>query len=65
MWPLWHRSFLNNRDALNSDRPYRKAWPHEEVVAYLQENAGSIFDPGVVLRTSPLFSVTFCELRKS
>lgn len=48
--PLTARIFtmVDNWDALNSNRPYRKAWTRGEVVAYLQENAGSIFDPGVV-----------------
>lgn len=35
-------------DALTSDRPYKKAWPVEEAVANLQENAGSHFDPALV-----------------
>jgi len=35
-------------DALGSDRPYRPAWPQDKVRAYLQEQAGSQFDPGVV-----------------
>ena len=35
-------------DALTSDRPYRKAWPKEKVIAYLQENAGKIYDPKIV-----------------
>jgi HD-GYP domain-containing protein (c-di-GMP phosphodiesterase class II) len=39
---------IDNWDALNSDRPYRKAWPREKVIAYLEDNAGSIFDPQVV-----------------
>ncbi len=48
--PLLARIFtvIDNWDALNSDRPYRKAWPREEVIGYLRENAGSIFDPRVV-----------------
>jgi len=48
--PLAARIFavIDNWDALNSDRPYRKAWPSEDVIAYLQGNAGSIFDPQVV-----------------
>jgi putative nucleotidyltransferase with HDIG domain len=48
--PLAARIFtvIDNWDALNSDRPYRKAWPREKVIAYLRENAGSIFDPQVV-----------------
>ncbi len=35
-------------DALRSDRPYRKAWPTEEVKAYLQQQAGAQLDPRVV-----------------
>jgi putative nucleotidyltransferase with HDIG domain len=48
--PLPARIFtvIDNWDALNSDRPYRKAWPREEVIEYLRQNAGSIFDPRVV-----------------
>jgi len=48
--PLPARVFtvIDNWDALNSDRPYRKAWPREMVIAYIKENAGSIFDPQVV-----------------
>jgi len=38
-------------DALSSDRPYRPAWKQDEVVNYLVEQAGIIFDPGLV----PLF----------
>ena len=35
-------------DALTSDRPYRKALPHEEAYRYIQEQAGKHFDPQVV-----------------
>ncbi len=35
-------------DALRSDRPYRKAWPEEQVRAYIREQAGKSFDPRVV-----------------
>jgi len=35
-------------DALSSDRPYRKAWPHEDVTNYLIEQSGKQFDPDVV-----------------
>jgi putative nucleotidyltransferase with HDIG domain len=35
-------------DALCSDRPYRKAWSREKAKAYIQENSGILFDPGVV-----------------
>lgn len=35
-------------DALSSDRPYRQAWPEDEVRAYIQEQSGQHFDPAVV-----------------
>jgi putative nucleotidyltransferase with HDIG domain len=35
-------------DALTSDRPYRKAWTSEKALKYIQEQAGSHFDPQVV-----------------
>lgn len=35
-------------DALSFDRPYRKAWPREQVFAHLEEGAGQHFDPMVV-----------------
>ncbi|RIK28938.1 MAG: hypothetical protein DCC56_14775 [Anaerolineae bacterium] len=35
-------------DALRSDRPYRKAWPEQEVINYLKESAGAILDPQIV-----------------
>ena len=34
--------------ALNSDRPYRKAWSEEKVLAYIREQSGKHFDPKVV-----------------
>lgn len=35
-------------DALSSDRPYRPAWPEEEVLEHIRMSAGSHFDPEVV-----------------
>jgi len=35
-------------DALRSDRPYRAAWPEEEVWEYIREQSGKHFDPQVV-----------------
>jgi len=35
-------------DALISERPYKPAWKHEDAVAYVQENSGSLFDPACV-----------------
>jgi len=48
--PLAARIFtvVDHWDALNADRPYRKAWPREDVIAHLRENAGRIYDPQIV-----------------
>ena len=35
-------------DALCSDRPYRKKLPQKEVVAYLREKSGQLFEPRLV-----------------
>ena len=35
-------------DALRSSRPYRQGWPRERALAYLDENAGRLFEPRVV-----------------
>jgi len=37
-------------DALCSDRPYRPAWPKEQVREYVREQTGKHFDPKVVER---------------
>jgi putative two-component system response regulator len=34
-------------DALTSDRVYRKAWPADDVLAYIERYAGQHFDPRV------------------
>jgi PAS domain S-box-containing protein len=48
--PLPARVFavVDTWDALLADRPYRPAWPREEALAYLREQAGQHFDPRVV-----------------
>jgi HD-GYP domain-containing protein (c-di-GMP phosphodiesterase class II) len=35
-------------DALTTNTFYRKAWPHEKAIQYIQEHAGTYFDPEVV-----------------
>jgi putative nucleotidyltransferase with HDIG domain len=35
-------------DALNSDRPYRKAWPEEEALEYIRSQAGTYFEARIV-----------------
>ncbi len=39
---------VNVWDALTSDRPYRKAWPEDKVLAHGREQAGKHFDPYIV-----------------
>ena len=34
-------------DALTSDRPYRKAWPKQNALTYIKEQAGKLFDPNI------------------
>jgi response regulator RpfG family c-di-GMP phosphodiesterase len=48
--PLGARIFaiVDVFDALTSDRPYRRAWPHARALAYVTEQAGRHFDPMVV-----------------
>ena len=48
--PLYARIFtiVDQWDALNSDRPYRKAWLWENVLNYIKENRGKIYDPQIV-----------------
>ncbi|HEX5810242.1 MAG TPA: HD domain-containing phosphohydrolase [Anaerolineales bacterium] len=54
--PLFARLFavVDVWDALSSDRPYRKRLPPEEVITYLETEAGRLFDPDVVERFLPL-----------
>jgi len=48
--PIKARIFavVDQWDALTSDRPYRKAWSRGDVIAYLQEHSGKIYDPQIV-----------------
>ena len=41
-------SIIDVWDALCSDRPYRKKMPHREVIRYLREKSGQLFDPKLV-----------------
>ena len=48
--PLFARLFavVDVWDALSSDRPYRKRMPPKDVIEYLQQGAGKLFDPHIV-----------------
>lgn len=48
--PLAARMFaiVDVYDALTSERPYRPAWTREETLEYIQQGAGSHFDPELV-----------------
>ncbi len=35
-------------DALTTERPYKKAWPLEEAITYIQDEAGLAFDPALI-----------------
>ena len=35
-------------DALTSDRPYRRAWPVQKALDYLQAESGKLFDPAII-----------------
>jgi putative two-component system response regulator len=35
-------------DALSTNRPYRDAWPSAKTMSYLEERAGTEFDPDFV-----------------
>lgn len=37
-------------DALRTDRPYRAAWESETVLQYIEEKAGSEFEPGIAAK---------------
>ena len=41
-------------DALTSDRPYKRAWPPEQAIAHIQEQAGRHFDPALAAVFTPL-----------
>jgi hypothetical protein len=47
--PLTSRIFtiVDHWEALSSDRPYRRALPKEEIVEYIRENSGIIYDPTI------------------
>ncbi len=55
--PLQARLFavVDVWDALRTDRPYRKAWREDRIIAYLKAESGKHFDPAVVEAFFKLF----------
>lgn len=41
-------SIVDVWDALNSDRPYRKAWSKNKVIKHIRDQSGRHFDPAIV-----------------
>jgi hypothetical protein len=63
--PLPSRIFtvVDHWEALNSDRPYRKAVPREQVLSYIRDNSGVIYDPVVADTFVSLMNTQeFCAL---
>jgi len=56
--PLTARIFavIDVYEALISDRPYRKAWTKDRAIEYIRDNAGTHFDPDIVLAFLEQFS---------
>lgn len=56
--PLAARIFtiVDQFNALSSDRPYRRAWSLDQILTYIKENAGRIYDPKVALIFQELYS---------
>jgi putative nucleotidyltransferase with HDIG domain len=50
-------------DALSTTRPYREAWPLEKVLAYLDERAGSEFDPDLVTTFNQMMRAGAAQVR--
>ncbi len=48
--PFAYCAVVDVWDALLSDRPYRKAWSRDQVIAYFKEQSGKQFDPRIVER---------------
>ena len=55
--PLCARIFavVDAWDALNSDRPYRKAWSKKDAYDYILSQSGTSFDPAVVEKFQQLY----------
>jgi HD-GYP domain-containing protein (c-di-GMP phosphodiesterase class II)/Flp pilus assembly protein TadD len=43
-------------DALTTERPYKRAWTHEESISELEAQAGKMFDPNIIALVRTVFS---------
>ena len=50
-------------DALSTKRPYREAWPQDKTLAYLDERAGTEFDPDLVRTFRTMLSEGSAQMR--
>ena len=50
-------------DALSTTRPYREAWPQDKVLSYLDERAGSEFDPELVTAFNRMMRAGAAQVR--
>ena len=50
-------------DALSTTRPYREAWPQDKVLSYLDERAGSEFDPDLVTAFNQIMRAGAAQVR--
>jgi len=48
-------------DAMTSDRPYRKAIPHDEALTELEKFAGTQFDPYLVRKFFKVMKTVFAN----
>ncbi len=62
--PLAARVFalIDVWDALSCDRPYRQAWPEENVIKHIIGQSGKHFDPNVVDAWLEVFEIKIYEL---
>ncbi|HZI78723.1 MAG TPA: hypothetical protein VFD69_04400, partial [Vicinamibacterales bacterium] len=50
-------------DALSTTRPYREAWPLDKVLSYLDERAGTEFDPDLVATFTRMMRAGAAQVR--
>ena len=56
------QAFASSGNA-RTTRPYRDAWPQEKVLAYLEERAGTEFDPDLVTAFNRMMQAGAAQVR--